>query len=390
VKDFIIPFNRPYYTGNEISYIEDAMCRHSISGNGYFTKKASDLLREMTNTKLALLTQSCTSALEMAALLLDLKLGDEVILPSYTFVSTANAFVLRGCKLVFVDVLSDNLNIDPREIERAITARTKAIVVVHYGGVACDMTRIMELAKASGVHVVEDAAQAICATHELGPLGSIGTLGCLSFHETKNVISGEGGALLVNDDRLVDRAEIIWEKGTNRKKFFMGQVDKYTWVDIGSSFLPSELTAAFLTAQLEQAQDITSKRRKIWEKYLAFFNNLDYRLVKDLGLEWYKGTDHNGHLFYLLFRDQHLRDAFIYAMRQLGVMTVFHYLPLHSSEYGKALNNESPFLPITERIASCLVRLPIWPDLGESINMVMNALERSFDIIQSLNPPRCR
>jgi dTDP-4-amino-4,6-dideoxygalactose transaminase len=381
VNQNLIPFNRPFFTGNEVAYIEDAMYRRSLAGNGFYTNKASEMLRELTGSKSVLLTQSCTAALEMAAVLLDLKLGDEVIMPSYTFVSTANAFVLRGAKPVFVDISDLDLNIDVTAIERAITKNTKVIVVVHYAGVPCDMSRIMSMARAHGIYVIEDAAQAICSSHDMGPLGTIGTFGCLSFHETKNIIAGEGGALLVNDERFIERAEIIWEKGTNRKKFFMGEVDKYTWVDIGSSYLPSEVTAAFLTAQLERATEITTKRREIWFQYLRFFEGLPASTVNKLGMSWYPHANHNGHMFYLILKSKLLRDEFIRLMRQFGVMTVFHYLPLHSSEFGRTLSMQHLECPITDRTAACLVRLPLWPDLVGTFETVTRSIEASLDLL---------
>jgi dTDP-4-amino-4,6-dideoxygalactose transaminase len=359
----MIPFNKPYLTGKELHYISEAHGRSQLAGDGYFTKKCNAWLEEKTGCHKALLTHSCTAALEMAAILADIQPGNEVIMPSYTFVSTANAFVLRGGVPVFVDIREDTLNIDERLIEAAITPRTKAIVPVHYAGVACEMDTIMAIARNHNLLVIEDAAQGVMATYKGRPLGSIGDLGCYSFHETKNIISGEGGALLINNPAFADRAEIIREKGTNRSQFFRGHVDKYTWVDIGSSYLPGELIAAFLWAQMEEAESITAKRLEIWHHYHQAFEALEVsgRLRRpvipvDCG--------HNAHMYYLLLRDIDDRSTFIAAMKETGVNCVFHYVPLHSAIRALAIGRGSTAeLPVTTGHASKLVRLPLWRGL---------------------------
>ncbi len=375
IKQISIPFNKPYIAGKELSYISDAIGRGKLSGDGFYTKSASSLLQDKIKSKKVLLTQSCTAALEMAALLLDLSPGDEFILPSYTFVSTANAFVLRGCTPVFVDISPTTLNIDPQKIRHAITKRTKAIVVVHYAGVACDMVEIRKIAQEHAIIIVEDAAQAIGTNHTLGMLGGIGTFGCLSFHETKNINCGEGGALLVNDESFSERAEIAWEKGTNRRQFAAGVVNKYSWVGIGSSFLPSEITAAFLMAQLEELDVINDKRMTIWRAYYNFFSELDSHFVAKLKLRWNIQTDHNAHMFYVLFATRSMRDSFIEKMRNYGILCIFHYIPLHSSEFGRRVRKDTHDLPVTDEISNCIVRLPIWPELISKISFVLNCIE---------------
>jgi dTDP-4-amino-4,6-dideoxygalactose transaminase len=328
-----IPFNKPYMSGNELANIEQAHTNGILAGDGPFTKRCHQWLEKKTGTHKALLTHSCTAALEMAAILADLQLGDEVIMPSYTFVSTANAFVLRGAVPVFVDIRSDTLNIDEALIEAAITSKTKAIVPVHYAGVACEMDAIMDIAKRHGLLVIEDAAQGVMSTYKGRPLGSIGDMGCYSFHETKNVISGEGGALLVNNPKFADRAEMIREKGTNRSLFFRGQVDKYTWVEQGSSYLPGEVIAAFLFAQLEAAEEITRQRMVIWNKYHDAFVALEAEglLRRPVVPE---NCEHNAHMYYLLLPDLDKRTAFINKLKELDIHTVFHYIPLHSAPAG--------------------------------------------------------
>lgn len=355
----MIPFNNPYLTGKELHYISEAHARGQLAGDGYFTKKCNAWLEEKSGCHKALLTHSCTAALEMAAILADIQPEDEVIMPSYTFVSTANAFVLRGGVPVFVDIREDTLNIDERLIEAAITPRTKAIVPVHYAGVACEMDTIMAIARNHNLLVIEDAAQGVMATYKGRPLGSIGDLGCYSFHETKNIISGEGGALLINNPAFADRAEIIREKGTNRSQFFRGQVDKYTWVDIGSSYLPGELIAAFLWAQMEEAESITTKRLEIWEHYHQAFEALEAsgRLRRPIVPE---DCGHNAHMYYLLLRDLDDRTTFISSMKENGVNCVFHYVPLHSSNFGcQEFKSKSPLIR-TQGLADQIVRLPLW------------------------------
>jgi dTDP-4-amino-4,6-dideoxygalactose transaminase len=358
-----IPFNKPYMTGRELWLIAQAHARGHLSGDGEFTRRCHAWLEQQTGTRRALLTHSCTAALEMAALLLDLQPGDEVILPSFTFVSTANAFVLRGAVPVFVDIRSDTLNIDERLIEAAITPRTRAICVVHYAGVGCEMDAILAIAQRHGLAVVEDAAQGVMASYRGRPLGSLGRFGALSFHETKNLISGEGGALLVNDARDAERAEIIREKGTNRSKFFRGQVDKYTWVDVGSSFLPSELIAAFLAAQMEQAEAITAARLALWDRYHAAFEAQE-RAGRIRRPVVPAHCTHNAHMYYLLFDSLPARTDAITALNAQGIKPVFHYIPLHSSPAGRRLGRTPASMPVTDRTSDCLLRLPLWlPDL---------------------------
>lgn len=365
-----IPFNRPYVTGKESLYITQAHEAGHLSGDGQFTKRCSHWLEEHLGSKKALLTHSCTAALEMAAILANLGPGDEVIMPSYTFVSTANAFVLRGATPVFVDIRADTLNIDETLIEAAITARTKAIVPVHYAGVGCDMDAIMEIAHRHQLIVIEDAAQGIMSTYKGRALGSIGHLGCLSFHETKNIISGEGGALLINDAEFVQRAEIVREKGTNRSQFFRGQVDKYTWCDLGSSFLPGELIAAFLFAQMESADDITSRRIMLWNHYHDIFAPFEHRgLIRRPIVP--ENCQHNAHMYYLLLPDLVRRTCFIDTLKAFGVGAVFHYVPLHSAPAGKAFGRVHGEMCYTDSVSDRLVRLPLWVGLEESIDTVV-------------------
>ena len=362
-----IPFNRPYLTGKELHNIAQAHTLGQLAGDGSFTKQCHQWLEESIGTKKALLTHSCTASLEMAALLADIQPGDEVIMPSYTFVSTANAFVLRGGVPVFVDIREDTLNLDERRIEAAITPKTKAIVPVHYAGVACEMDAILEIAQAHKLWVIEDAAQGILSTFKGKALGALGHLGCLSFHETKNVISGEGGALLVNEEDWVQRAEIIREKGTNRSQFFRGQVDKYTWVEVGSSYLPGEIIAAFLWAQLQEAEEITQQRLEIWNAYHEVFGQLEAqeRLRRPIIPEH---CQHNGHMYYLLLRDLQDRTQFIETLKDQGINCVFHYVPLHLSPAGKKYGRVSGSLSVTESISERLVRLPMWVGLETNIS----------------------
>lgn len=366
-----IPFNKPYLTGKELHYVAEAHSRGQLAGDGYFTKRCSTWLEQHTGCPKALLTHSCTAALEMAAILADIQPGDEVIMPSYTFVSTANAFVLRGGVPVFVDIRSDTLNIDETLIEAAITAKTKAIVAVHYAGVACEMDTIMDIACRHGLLVIEDAAQGVMASYKGRPLGTIGHLGCYSFHETKNIISGEGGALLINDFALTERAEIIREKGTNRSLFFRGQVDKYTWMDIGSSYLPGEIIAAFLWAQMQEAEDITVRRMVTWERYHTTFAVLESvgRLRRPIIPV---DCQHNAHMYYLLLRDIDDRTAFIEAMKQHDINCVFHYVPLHTAQQGLLSGRTMGSLLVTCNLADRLVRLPLWVGLGDAQEVVVD------------------
>jgi dTDP-4-amino-4,6-dideoxygalactose transaminase len=368
-----IPFNRPHVTGREFEFISQAIANHHLSGDGPFSRRCQEWLEQRSGCRKALLTHSCTAALEMAAILADFGPGDEVIMPSYTFVSTANAFVLRGATPVFVDIRPDTLNIDERAIEAAITPRTKAIVVVHYAGVACEMDAIVELAGRRGLLVIEDAAQGLMSAYRGRPLGSIGHLAALSFHETKNVISGEGGALLINDERFVERAEMVWEKGTNRRKFFRGQVDKYTWVDIGSSFLPSEVVAAFLWAQLLEADTITAARLGAWHRYDGLLRPVARALGVRLPIVP-EGCTHNAHLYYVLVSSAGLRDRTLTALNAAGVNAVFHYVPLHTSPAGLRYGRAHGHLEVTEALASRLIRLPLWVGIDERIERVVERL----------------
>jgi len=361
-----IPFNKPYITGKELLYITQAHDHSHLSGDGEFTKKCHAWLERKVGCKKALLTHSCTAALEMAALLLDIEPGDEIIMPSYTFVSTANAFVLRGGVPVFVDVRSDTLNIDETKIEAAITPRTKAIVPVHYAGVGCEMDAIMAIAERHSLTVIEDAAQGIMSRYKGRSLGSIGQLAALSFHETKNIISGEGGALLINDRRFADRAEIIREKGTNRSQFFRGQVDKYTWVDLGSSYLPGEVIGAFLWAQMEEAASITRRRLEIWERYHEALAPLEADGVLSRPVVP-ADCQHNAHMYYILLESLEKRTALISRLKEKGINTVFHYVPLHSSLGGIRYGRASGHLSVTEAVSTRLLRLPIWVGMEESV-----------------------
>lgn len=373
-----IPFNKPYIIGKELYYIAQAVQNGHLSGDGPFTKRCAAWLESQFGIAKILLTHSCTAALEMAAILCDIKPGDEVIMPSYTFVSTANAFVLRGGVPVFVDIRPDTLNLDETLIERAITPRTKAICPVHYAGVGCEMDTIMGIARAHRLLVVEDAAQGGCATYRNRFLGSIGDLGCFSFHETKNFISGEGGALAVNRPEFVERAEIIREKGTNRNQFFRGEVDKYTWVDIGSSYLPSEMIAAFLYAQLEDAAKITDRRMTIWHRY---FRNLDELERQGKLRRPYCPEDcvHNGHMFYIILPDQKTRSGLIEFLKQRRIHPVFHYVPLHHSPFGMQLGGEKHALPVTEDLADRVLRLPCYYELElEQVDTVCSGIEEFF------------
>lgn len=370
----IIPFNKPYMTGKELYYIAEAKFGNMLAGDGPFTKRCHQWLEQRTGCSKALLTHSCTSALEMAALLLDIQPGDEVIMPSYTFVSTANAFVLRGGIPVFVDIREDTLNLDECLIEAAITSRTKAIVPVHYAGVACEMDAIMAIARRHDIRVVEDAAQGVMAEYKGRPLGSIGDLGAYSFHETKNVISGEGGALLVNDPALAQRAEIIREKGTDRSRFFRGEVDKYTWQDIGSSFLPGELIAAFLWAQLEEAGAITDARLASWNHYHRSLAPLEASGVLRRPIVP-AGCDHNAHMYYVLLADADTRNRVVGRLKDEGIGAIFHYIPLHGSPAGMKFGRPHGGLTITESVAARVLRLPLWVGITNTqISQVVDAL----------------
>jgi len=360
-----IPFNKPFIVGEELEYIRRAVEQGQLSGDGPYTRLCHRWLEERTGCAKALLTHSCTAALEMAAILCDIGPGDEVIMPSYTFVSTANAFALRGGVPVFVDIRRDTLNLDESLVEGAITSRTRAIVPVHYAGVACEMDAIGDIARRRSLRVVEDAAQALLSSYKDRPLGAVGDLGCLSFHETKNIISGEGGALLVNDPELVERAEIVREKGTNRSRFFRGQVDKYTWVDIGSSYLPSELVGAFLYAQFSHAEEIMAQRRRLCRRYGERLAPLARAGHVELAAPLPPGLADNGHMFYILLRDMETRSALIRHLREAGILGVFHYVPLHSSPAGQRFGRTGSAMDVTDSVSARLLRLPLYFEMSE-------------------------
>lgn len=373
-----IPFNKPYLHGRELVYIAQSVASGKISGDGIFTNKCHEFFERRYGFNKTLLTTSCTDALEMAAILLDIKEGDEVIAPSFTFVSTANAFALRGAKLVFADSCEDHPNIDPAQIEALITPKTKAIVVVHYAGVSCDMGRIMAIADAAGIPVVEDAAQAIDSFYEGRPLGSIGRFGAFSFHETKNIISGEGGLIAINDSSNIKRAEIIREKGTNRSSFFRGEVDKYNWVDIGSSFLPSDIIAAYLFAQLENLDLIQARRKTIWQTYYDALLPIAVQSKRFTLPHLPRYATNNAHMFYLVCNSIETRTELISFLKSRGVHAVFHYLSLHKSDFyankhdGRKLNN-------SERYSNCILRLPLFYELSEDdVVQVINAVMDYF------------
>lgn len=373
----MIPFNKPVIAGEEFQYIREAIERGQLAGDGHFTQQCQRWLIDYFGCPAALLTHSCTAALEMAALLVGIGPGDEVIMPSFTFVSTANAVVLRGGVPVFVDIRPDTLNLDETLIEEAVTPRTKAIFVVHYAGVPAEMDSIDAIAQRHGLKVVEDAAQAIGSTYREQKAGTFGCLGAFSFHETKNVISGEGGALIINDSTLAEQAEIIWEKGTNRKRFFRGQVDKYTWVDVGSSFLPGELVAAFLFAQLEKTSNIIRDRTKSWQSY-----DIAMRSYGNRGLQTPfvpSHCCHNAHLYYLVMPSSELRDEFIRLMKVDGIITPFHYVPLHNAPAGLRFARAGGTLARTEDLSARLVRMPLYPQMGEELPCIIDRAQHHLD-----------
>ncbi|WP_046755611.1 dTDP-4-amino-4,6-dideoxygalactose transaminase [Kordia jejudonensis] len=367
----LIPFNKPYIIGNELSYIADAVQYGKISGNGKYTKRCQEFFETAYGFKKCLMTTSCTDALEMAAILLDIKSGDEIIMPAFTFVSTANAFILRGAKIVFVDSKENNPNIDETKIEALITDKTKAIVVVHYAGMACNMDEIMRIANQHKLYVIEDAAQAIDSFYNGKALGSIGHMGTYSFHETKNIQCGEGGMLMINDEKFKERAEIIWEKGTNRAAFFRGEIDKYGWVDIGSSFLPSELNAAFLYAQLENLEKIQSKRKQIWNTYYLGLKSLQEK--GHVALFNLEENVSNGHLFYIICKNLQERNALIKHLKNNDIHAVFHYQSLHLSAYFSD-QHDGRNLANVEKYSDQLLRLPLYYEL--SINEVENIVAK--------------
>lgn len=372
-----IPFNKPSLVGNEIKYIRDAVRRGQLAGDGAYTKKCSEAICGMTDAAKVLLTHSCTAALEMAAMLCDLEPGDEVILPSFTFVSTANAIVLRGATPVFVDIEPGTLNIDPVQVAQAVTPRTKAIFAVHYAGFPADMDALAQIADTHGLYLVEDAAQALGSTYKGRKAGSLGDMAAFSFHETKNIISGEGGALTINRETLMDRAEIIREKGTNRSQFFRGQVDKYTWMDVGSSYLPGELIAAYLYGQLEAEAAIRTRRLAVYDAYYEAFEPLAAAGIAARPQTPEHCTG-NGHMFYLLLDSLEARSAFIEQMKAHDIITPFHYVPLHSAPAGLRFGRAEGTLPVTNRISETLVRLPMYFDLGSDIETV---IEIALDLL---------
>ena len=371
-----INFNKPYIAHDEINAITDAIKGEKISGDGKYTKLCNEWFQNRLNRK-TLLTHSCTAALEMAAILLDAPLGSEVIMPSYTFVSTANAFVLRGLKPVFVDIRPDTLNLDEKLIEDAITDKTVAIAPVHYAGVGCEMDTILKIAQKHNLKVIEDAAQGVMSKYKGKPLGTIGDLGTYSFHETKNIVSGEGGALIINDKEYEDRSEIIREKGTNRSRFFRGQVDKYTWVDIGSSYLPSDIIAAFLYSQLQKADEITQKRISIWNKYNEFFKQYEQKGLLRCPIIP-EECEHNAHMFYVLFNDLETRTQYISALKEHGITSVFHYIPLHSAPMGEKYCRYVGDMKVTNKVSDTLLRLPMYYELEDDDLNYIFELTRYF------------
>lgn len=379
MREHNIPFNKPCFEGNELAYIAEAIKNGHVSGDGEFTRRCHNFFEEQLGVKKAFLTTSCTHALEMAAILLDFQAGDEVIVPSFTFVSTVNAFVLHKARPVFVDIRQDTLNMDESQLEKLITPRTKAIVPVHYAGVGCEMDSIMETAAKYNIPIVEDSAHGIFGKYKGRPLGSFGCLSTLSFHETKNIICGEGGALLVNDPQYIDRAEIIREKGTNRSRLFRGEIDKYTWMDIGSSYLPSDILAAFLYAQLEEAEHIQQCRQRVWQYYYdhlkdwAAGHNVRLPIIPDYCKQPY-------HMFYMLMPSLQDRDGLIAHLKDRNIKAVFHYLPLHLSEMGARSGGEKIDCPVTEDISDRLIRLPFFNELTESeLSRIVEAIYSFYE-----------
>ena len=367
MNKFNVPFNKPFITGKELYYIADSVMRGQISGNGYYTKKCESFLESYTHCNKVLMTNSCTAALEMACILIDLKPGDEVIMPSFTFVSTANAVVLRGAVPVFCDINSKTFNLDETKLDKCLSEKTKAIIAVHYAGQSCEMEQIMDFAKKHNLYVIEDAAQSVSSFYQGRHSGTIGDIGCFSFHETKNIICGEGGALLINNPDFMERAEIIREKGTNRESFFRKEVELYTWVDQGSSYVPSELQMAFLYAQLENLDEVVKQRKKVVEYYMTHLKQ-----IADKGLitlpEVLSHNESNFHLFALLCRNVEERDGLLNHLKENDISAVFHYIPLHSSPAGKKYSRTgSDGLPITDSVSECLVRLPVYYEISEEI-----------------------
>lgn len=374
-----IPFSRLNTTGNELEYLKQAIESGDIAGDGAFTKRCQNWLKNYLGCQKVLLTNSCTAALEMAAILADIQPGDEVIMPSYTFVSTANAVVLRGGVPVFVDIRPDTLNLDETQVEAAITSKTKAISPVHYAGVGCEMAALVKIAEQHGLTLIEDAAQGAFSRYQGKPIGTFGSMAAFSFHATKNIVAGEGGALVINDPGLLERAEIIWEKGTNRSKFFRGEVDKYTWVDVGSSFLPSELTAAFLYAQLEQGETITQQRLRLWGRYHLAFAGLEFEQIVERP-KIPTNCQHNAHIYYLLVDSLETRTHVLNYLKDNGVKATFHYVPLHSSPAGEQFGRTSGALTVTNDLSDRIVRLPM------SANMTLAEVDRIISLVfEALN-----
>ena len=373
-----IPFNKPHFTGHELQYIKHAYSFGHLSGNGIYTKKCHEWIEKTIDCQKALLTHSCTSALEMMAVLCGIKPGNEIIMPSYTFVTTASSFVLRGGVPVFVDIRPDTLNINEDLIENAITLRTKAIMVVHYAGVGCDMGKIMKIAKKHKLLVLEDAAQAFLAKYKGKYLGTFGDLAAVSFHETKNIISGEGGSILINNPKFKELSEVVWEKGTNRNKFLRGEVDKYTWVSLGSSYLPSEAVAAFLYAQLEKSGKIISKRMKIWSKYHKGLLSLEKKgFIKRPVIP--EECSHNGHIYYILLKDLEVRTKLIEFLKKRGILAVFHYIPLHSSPAGKKFGRKATSMKVTNRVVDTILRLPLYYEMtNNDVKYVVDSVKDFF------------
>ncbi len=381
-----IPFNRPYLAGNELHYIQEALESGHLSGGGHFTLKCQSWIEQAVGCKKALLTPSCTAALEMAAILLNIEPGDEVIVPSYTFSSTALAFVMRGAIPVFIDIRADTLNIDEQKIKSRITSKTKAIIAVHYAGVACEMNAIMNIARDHNLYVVEDAAQCLLSYYKGKPLGSFGHLAALSFHATKNIVAGEGGALCINDAKFLDRAEIIRDKGTDRKRFLSGEIDKYSWHDLGSSYLMNEITAAFLFAQLERASDITSQRLELWEAYYKALTPLASQQLLNLAAIP-NDCQHNAHLFYVILPSSEKRTEVMQFCRNKGIKTATHYVPLHDSVAGKRYGRTLDNLEITAWVNQGLLRLPLWQDLENDQASIIKIL---IDAIHTANHHKSR
>ena len=380
-----IPFNKPFLTGSEFKNMESAAARGQLSGDGSFTKASTKYLNQIYKNSHSLITNSCTAALEMSALLLQIQPEDEIICPSYTFVSTANAFALRGAKIVFVDIDPLTLCLDINEVEKAITPRTKAVIAVHYAGISCDLDLLNQLCKENSLSLVEDAAQAYNSFYKSKRLGQIGVLGTVSFHETKNVIAGEGGCIIINSKNLINQAEIIREKGTDRSLFMRGEVDKYTWRSMGSSYLPGDMVAAFLLAQLENAEAITSVRLKIWNRY---FNNLAGSQNEDTYLlpQIPNYATHNAHMFYLLCKDNEVRNALLDYLNNKGVRAVFHYIPLHSSPAGQTLGIHQGKMQVTNKVSSSILRLPLYPELkDDDIDYISDLILHFFDNISKVS-----